>query len=46
MSDAKVVERLLTFIPTESHTGEALASTVLNFPNEHDIDIKNLRGQS
>ena len=46
MSDGEVVERFLTFIPVESHTGEAHATTVLKFLNEHDIDIKNLRGQS
>ena len=46
MSDGEVVERLLTLIPIESHTGEALATTVLKFLNECDIDIKNLRGQS
>ena len=46
MSDGKVVERFLTFIPIESHTGEALATTVLKFLNKCDIDIKNLRGQS
>ena len=46
MSDGEVVERFLTFIPIESHTGEALAMTVLKFLNKCDIDIKNLRGQS
>ena len=45
MSDGEVVERFFTFIPIESHTGEALATTVLKFLNEWDIDIKNLRGQ-
>lgn len=46
MSDGKVVERFLTFIPIESHTGEALATTILKFLNKCDIDIRNLRGQS
>ena len=46
MSDGEVVERFRTFIPIESHKGEALATTVLKFLNECDIDIKNLRGQS
>ena len=46
MSDGEVVERFLNCIPIESHTGEALATTALKFLNEHDIDIKNLRGQS
>ena len=46
MLDGEVVERFLTFIPIESHTGEALATTVLKFLNKCDIDIKNLRGQS
>ena len=45
-SDGEVVEWFLTFIPTESQRGEALATTVLKFLNECDIDIKNLRGQS
>ena len=45
MSDGEVVERFLTFIPIESHTGETLAATVLEFLNECDIDIKNLQGQ-
>ena len=46
MSDGEVVERFLTFIPIESHTGEALATTVLKFLNKCDTDIKYLRGQS
>ena len=46
MSDSEVVERFLTFIPIENHTGEALAPTVLKFINKCDSDIKNLRGQS
>jgi hypothetical protein len=46
MLDGEVMERFLTFIPIESHTGEALATTVLKFLNKCDIDIKNLRGQS
>ena len=46
MSDGEVVERFRTFIPIESHKGEALATTVLKFLNECDIDINNLRGQS
>ena len=41
-----MVERFLTFIPIESHTREALATTVLIFLNKHDIDLKNLQGQS
>ena len=44
MSDGEVVERFFTFIPIESHTGEALATTVLKFLNEHDIDIKICEG--
>ena len=46
MSNGEVVERFLTFILIESYTGEALATTVLKFLNECDIDKKNLRGQS
>ena len=41
ISDGEVVERFLAFIPIESHTGEALATTFLKFLNECDIDIKN-----
>jgi len=37
-----VVERFLTFIPIESHTAEALATTVLKFLNKCDIDIKKI----
>lgn len=40
MSDGKVVERFLTFIPIESHTGEALASTVLNFLEKCWVQIQ------
>ena len=46
VSDGEVVERFLTFIPIASHTGEALAITVLTFLNKCGIKIKNLRGQS
>ena len=37
MSDGEVVEQFLTFIPIESHTGEALATTVLKFLNIYFI---------
>eukprot|EP00731_Ephydatia_muelleri_P011481 Em0006g375a len=46
MSDGEVVERFLTFIAIESHTGEALATAVLKFLTCCDIDVKHLRGQS
>ena len=46
MSDGEVVERFLTFIAIESHTGEALATAVLKFLTCYDIDVKHLRGQS
>ena len=46
ISDEEVVERFLTFIPIESHTGKALVTTALKLLNQHDIDIKNLQGQS
>lgn len=45
-SNGEVAERFLTFIPIESHKGEKLAATILNFLNENNIDIKNARGQS
>ena len=46
MSDGEVVERFLTFIAIESHTGEVLATAVLKFLTCCDIDVKHLRGQS
>lgn len=46
VSDGEVVERFLTFIAISSHTGAALATTVLNFLNQCGINIKNCRGQS
>ena len=46
MSDGEVVERFLTFIAIESHTGEALATAVLKFLTCCGIDVKHLRGQS
>lgn len=46
VSDGEVVERFLAFIPIASHTGEALATTILIFLNKCGIEIKNLRGQS
>lgn len=38
--------RILTFIPIENHTGEALAKIILIFLNKYAIDIKNMTGQS
>ncbi|CAH0405833.1 unnamed protein product [Chilo suppressalis] len=45
-SNGDVSERFLGFVPIESHKGEDLANTILNFLNRHGVDIKNLRGQS
>ncbi|KAL5506256.1 hypothetical protein EMCRGX_G007861 [Ephydatia muelleri] len=42
MSDGEVVERFLTFIAIESHTGEALATAVLKFLTCCDIDTGSL----
>ena len=36
----------MSFIHIRSHTGESLASTLLDFLKEHDVDIMNCRGQS
>lgn len=46
VSDGEVLERFLQFIPISSHTGAALATTVLTFFDKCGIEIKNLRGQS
>lgn len=45
-TDGQVVERFFTFVPISSHTGEALATTVLTFLEKCNIDITYLRGQS
>ncbi|KZS05229.1 Uncharacterized protein APZ42_031658 [Daphnia magna] len=41
----EATERLLSFIPIESHTGEYLANIILKFFENQKIDIKNVRGQ-
>ena len=40
------VERFLTFMPMMRHTAEQMASILLNFLKEKDLDINNCRGQS
>ena len=40
------LERFLAFINISSHTGEALANYLLDFMDEHDLDISLCRGQS
>ncbi|KZR99574.1 putative Zinc finger MYM-type protein, partial [Daphnia magna] len=42
----EATERFLSFIPTESHTGEYLANIIFKFFEDQKIDIKNARGQS
>lgn len=46
METNEVVELLLCFLPIERHTGEFLATNVVKFLQEHNIDIGNARGQS
>ena len=41
-----VVERFLCFLPIESHTGEALATTVLEYFKTNGINVLDARGQS
>ena len=45
-SSHQVTERFLKFLPIESHTGEHLANTVLQFLNKQGIDVGGIRGQS
>ena len=40
------VERFLTFMPLLRHTAEQMASILLNFPKEKDLDINNCGEQS
>jgi hypothetical protein len=40
------VERFLTFLQPERHTGEELAKRVITFLREHSISIQDCRGQS
>ena len=45
-SSHQVTERFLKFLPIESHTGEYLANTVLQFLKKQGIDVGGIRGQS
>lgn len=45
-SSHQATERFLKFLPLESHTGETLTNTLLDFLNEIGVDISNCRGQS
>ena len=40
------IERFVKFIPIHGHSGESLAKTLLSFLQEHNIPIKDCRGQS
>lgn len=40
------VERFLTFLPNCGHTGKEMAEALLQFLQEHGIDIQDCRGQS
>ena len=40
------VERYLTFLNMNDHTGEELAQSLLKFLKKHGIDVKDCRGQS
>ena len=46
METNEVIERFLCFLPIERHTGEYLATNVVKFLQEHNINIGNARGQS
>lgn len=46
VKDHGPVERFLKFIPIKEHKSEYLADTILNFLENHDIPIKDCRGQS
>lgn len=46
VNDRVPVERFLKFIPIKEHKSEYLAETILNFLENHDIPIKDCRGQS
>ena len=39
-------ERFLEFMKNQGRTGEELAKAVFTFLQNHDLDIRNLRGQS
>ncbi|KAI6647158.1 Zinc finger MYM-type protein 1-like [Oopsacas minuta] len=45
-SSHQVTERFLKFLPIESHTGENLANTVLQFLKKQGIYVGGIRGQS
>ncbi|XP_047146311.1 zinc finger MYM-type protein 1-like [Hydra vulgaris] len=46
MTSKGPVERFVTFIPIEEHTGEGLATKLLDFMENTGISIKDCRGQS
>ena len=46
MTSKGPVERFVTFIPIEEHTGEGLATKLLDFMENTRISIKDCRGQS
>ena len=39
-------ERFLEFMKNQGRTGEDLAKAVFTFHQNHDLDIRNLQGQS
>lgn len=45
-SNGEVAERFLKFLLIQNHKGEELATEILNFLSQHNIDVRNLRGQS
>lgn len=46
MEGSSPVERFLTFIPNCGHTGKQMTDSLLNFLEQHGLDISNCRGQS
>ena len=46
IEDGIPVERFLTFLELEGHSGVKLANSLINFLNDQNIDITSCRGQS
>ncbi|GBP16684.1 Zinc finger MYM-type protein 1 [Eumeta japonica] len=45
-SNGEVAERFLKFLLIQNHKGEELATEILIFLSQYNIDVRNLRGQS
>jgi hypothetical protein len=46
LKNSEPIERFLQYVKIDSHRSEILTEVVLNFLNQHEIDIHNCRGQS